>query len=49
VATDQKAWMHVAHEGSQRQPSLYSQVIASPLPAIPDTPWSASRQYSPGS
>ena len=35
--------------GSQRQPSLYSQVIASPSPATPLFPWSESRQYSPGS
>ncbi len=41
--------MHVPHDGSQRQPSLSSQVIASPSPATPDVPWSASRQYSPGS
>jgi hypothetical protein len=37
-----------AQEGSQRQPSLFSQVIASPLPATPETLWSESRQYSPG-
>ena len=35
--------------GSQRQPSLSSHVIVSPSPAIPVTPWSESRQYSPGS
>src|ERR1700731_1633674 len=40
------AW---AHAGSQRQPSLSSQTIASPSPATPLTPWSSSRQYSPGS
>ena len=28
---------------------LSSQVMASPSPAIPDAPWSASRQYLPGS
>jgi len=38
-----------AQEGSQRQPSLSSQMIGSPSPAIPETPWSESRQYSPGS
>jgi hypothetical protein len=39
----------LAQEGSQRQPSLSSQVIASPSPATPETPWSAARQNSPGS
>ena len=47
--TDHEAGMHAAHDGSQRQPSLSSQVIAFPSPAIPDAPWSAARQYSPGS
>lgn len=28
---------------------LSSQVMASPPPGIPDAPWSASRQYLPGS
>jgi hypothetical protein len=32
-----------------RQPSLSSQVMASPSPAMPDAPWAASRQYLPGS
>jgi hypothetical protein len=31
------------------QPSLSSQVIVLPSPATPVTPWSDSRQYSPGS
>lgn len=35
--------------GSQRQPSLSSQVIDSPSPALPFISWSASEQYSPGS
>ena len=35
--------------GSQRHPSLSSHLIASPSPATPVTPWSSSRQYSPGS
>jgi len=39
----------VSYDGSQRQPSLSSQVITFPSPAIPDIPWSSSRQYSPGS
>jgi hypothetical protein len=37
------------HAGSQRQPSLSSQIMRSPSPATPDAPWSLSRQYSPGS
>ena len=37
------------HAGSQRQPSLSLQMIASPSPATPVAPWSLSRQYSPGS
>jgi len=28
----------MAQAGSQRQPSLYSQIIGSPSPATPDTP-----------
>jgi hypothetical protein len=39
----------VIHTGSQRQPSLSSHSIDSPSPATPVTPWSSSRQYSPGS
>jgi Phage integrase, N-terminal SAM-like domain len=35
--------------GSQRHPSLSSQMIFSPSPATPVMPWSSSRQYSPGS
>ena len=38
-----------AQAGSQRQPFLYVQLIASPSPATPDMPWSDVRQYSPGS
>ncbi len=38
-----------AYAGSQRHPSLSSQMIALPSPATPDAPWSSSRQYSPGS
>jgi len=39
----------LAQTGSQRQPLLSSQTIASPSPATPCTPWSELRQYSPGS
>jgi hypothetical protein len=39
----------IAQAGSQRQPSLSSQTIASPSPATPCIPWSELRQYSPGS
>jgi hypothetical protein len=35
--------------GSQRQPSLFSQVMDLPSPATPLTPWSEFRQNSPGS
>jgi hypothetical protein len=38
-----------AYLGSQRQPSSFSQTIASPSPATPLIPWSVSRQYSSGS
>jgi len=36
------------HTRSQRQPSLSSHLIASPLASMPLVPWSAARQYSPG-
>jgi hypothetical protein len=34
----QEGSVHTFHDGSQRQPSLYSQMIALPSPAIPDAP-----------
>jgi hypothetical protein len=37
------------HLGSHRQPLSSSQTMASPSPATPLFPWSAFRQYSPGS
>jgi len=39
----------VPQAGSQRQPSLSAQVMVSPSPAKPVTPWSDARQNSPGS
>jgi allantoicase len=38
-----------SYAGSQRQPSLSSQIILLPSPATPDAPWSLLRQNSPGS
>jgi hypothetical protein len=43
MAVAELAW------GSQRHPSLSSQVITLPSPATPEIPWSVVRQNSPGS